>query len=157
MKPGNLNIFRVLAEGDVETASRMLAETPELVNEQNQFGQSVFWIACCLGYREFVKQALAEPVLSVLDISARDECLRSALDVARDFENVEIIEILNPFFGVNDFTEVKVAGQSGYLPLLQQLIDSLSWPRGGLALAMSLVFFAGVAALWAGFFCAPCA
>ena len=96
-------IFHALEEGNVEAVSKMLVDNPNLVNEKNNYGQSVFWLSCCLGHVELVKQILKEPISNIVNIDARDECLRSALDAARDFDNQEIIELLNLVFGVAEY------------------------------------------------------
>tara|TARA_R110000787_G_scaffold64262_2_gene145266 strand:+ start:1631 stop:2017 length:387 start_codon:yes stop_codon:yes gene_type:complete len=97
-------IFIAIEDGEDEVTKKFLEDDPTLANATNSRGQTAFWWAASFGRTPIIKQMLEEPIRGILDYRKSDNLLRTALDAAEAYNNCEIIEMLNPVFGVGVYT-----------------------------------------------------
>ncbi len=101
---GSRQIYYELNKRNTEAVIALIRDNPALVSSENSLRQTPFWLASCNGLTEVVKEMLQEPYKPFLDVEKKDSGFRDALDAAKAMYNEDIVEILNPIFGVGVYT-----------------------------------------------------
>jgi len=128
-------LYYALNQRDGEAVIAFIRENPELVASENALGQSPFWLASCKGLIDAVKEMLKEPYSKFLVFDKQDSRFRDALDAAEAMQHDDIVEILNPIFGVGVYLNNKLSDNKiGLLDTIRSwfrrnkvIISSMKW------------------------------
>ncbi len=150
-------LFTAIEDGENEVTKKLLEDDPTLANATNSRGQTAFWWAASFGRTPIIKQMLEEPIRGILDYRKSDNLLRNALHAAKAYNNREIIEMLNPVFGVGVYTayeeeeEDAPSRHSSFIHRITGNIANLGFRPSSMAIsaaAILIVAFTALMVIW---------
>lgn len=98
-------IFQSIKINDVENVKKILRQTPELINVQNEVGITPLQLAAGLGLMEIVSFMVQPELRKTIDISLCNDRGDNAIETAIIFEHEGILELLKPIYEKHSYDD----------------------------------------------------